>query len=195
MVELLVVLAVIGILGALAAPSFKQMTAKWRIKNTAQAMLSSYQLAMAEAMRRGGTSNVGSNVVIRKNLSSDTRFTGGTCTGAEDDAYSGKWNCGWHVFWDANGNQVYDTGDELLQSVPATPETAVLVYGADGDPGGHHGDHEIVTRRGGPYDSVPFTATVYSQIYGYAADMSTVVCKSAVGSFKIVKGYGSTACF
>lgn len=92
MIELMVVVAILAILAALAAPSFTPIIERWRVRDTAESLTSTLYFARSEAIKRGG------NVIITKNADS------GTCTAAETT----EWNCGWHVYFDANGNGAYN---------------------------------------------------------------------------------------
>lgn len=51
-VEMLIALAILGIIAALALPSFQQMLDNARVRGTADAIMSGLQLARAEAIRR-----------------------------------------------------------------------------------------------------------------------------------------------
>ena len=53
-IELLVVVSIVAILAALAAPSFTPMIERWRVRQTAEALQSSIYLARSEAIKRGG---------------------------------------------------------------------------------------------------------------------------------------------
>ena len=51
MVELLVVLAIIGVLIAIASPSMARFIAEWRVKDAANTLIGQLQLARIEAIR------------------------------------------------------------------------------------------------------------------------------------------------
>lgn len=95
-IELMVVVAIVAILTALAAPSFQPLIERWRVRDAAEGMTSTMYLARSEAIKRSG------NVIIIKN---PDNYLGSTCatTGLTD------WSCGWRVFFDANGS-----GDQTL---------------------------------------------------------------------------------
>lgn len=69
-IELMIVVAIVAILAALAAPSFTPLIERWRVRDAAETLTSSLYLARSEAIRRGG--------------------------GITIDA-SGGWNTGWKV--------------------------------------------------------------------------------------------------
>jgi len=53
-IELMVVIAIVAILAALAAPSFTPLIERWRVRQTAESLTSSLYLARSEAIKRGG---------------------------------------------------------------------------------------------------------------------------------------------
>jgi type IV fimbrial biogenesis protein FimT len=179
-VELLVVLAIVGILAALAVPSFKPLTQKWRVKDTSEAFAASFYLARTEAMRRGG------QIVLRKNLGADAQA--GHCPLA-DDSNKRSWNCGWKVFWDANGDGKFlntaTDGDELLQSVPAPRETHVQMTSDK--------DYLTFDRWGqvnglGAVGVVIAPNTPNTSAADTSAAATSTVCISAGGRLKTVRG-------
>ncbi|MFN9476627.1 MAG: GspH/FimT family pseudopilin [Acidovorax sp.] len=89
-IELMVVVAIVGVLTALAAPSFTPLIERWRVRDAAESITASVYLARSEAIKRGG------NVVIRKNDS-----TAPTCNNGTGPT---QWGCGWNVFADVNAN-------------------------------------------------------------------------------------------
>jgi len=82
-IELLVVIGVLGVLFALALPSFQSLFERFRVRQTVEGLQSTMYYARSEAIKRGG------NVVVAKQ----------TCSGGND-----IWNCGWVVCTSTNGN-------------------------------------------------------------------------------------------
>lgn len=118
----MVVVAIVGVLTALAAPSFTPLIERWRVRDAAESITASVYLARSEAIKRGG------NVVIRKFNSGDTT-NAPTCTNGTGAT---QWGCGWEVFADVNANGVRNacvstaTPNECpIQTV--TPPTRVTV--------------------------------------------------------------------
>lgn len=104
-VELMVVIAIMAVLAALAAPSFQPLIEKWRVNDAREAMTSTLFLARSEAIKRGG------NVVLQKTA------LGADCPHASTTE---NWACGWFVYVDTNGSGAYDAGvDELVRMFPA----------------------------------------------------------------------------
>lgn len=106
LVEVLVVVAILGILTAIAMPSFTSTIRRFRADAIRDDLLASLQLARSEAIRRG--------------LPDTTRITvtrtpaAAPCTAVTTTA--GVWSCGWQIYQDNNNNQVFDAaGDVLIQ--------------------------------------------------------------------------------
>lgn len=113
----MIVVAIMAILVALAAPSFTPLIERWRVRDTAETLTSSLYFARSEAIKRGG------NIIIAKNPNS------GTCTTATGNT---QWGCGWRIFFDVNGNRVQDacvpanTPNECDLQVTAAPTRLTL---------------------------------------------------------------------
>ena len=67
LVELLITVAVVGVLTLLALPSFNQWIANTKIRSTTESVLAGFQLARAEAVRL--------NRGVRMTLNADTSWT------------------------------------------------------------------------------------------------------------------------
>jgi len=83
-VELMVVVAIVAILASLAAPSFKYLVERWRVRDAVEAMTTTLYLARSEAVKRGG------DVVVAQG-------TDGACE-------TGEWRCGWTVSSGSGGD-------------------------------------------------------------------------------------------
>lgn len=106
-IELLVVISIVGVLAALAVPSFTPILERWRIRQAVESMTSTIYYARSEAIKRGG------RVVIQK-LPNNTNG----CTTANNNQ---DWDCGWFVCENTNDNSTCDAGEPVLQryDVPA----------------------------------------------------------------------------
>lgn len=93
MIELMVVVAVMAILIALAAPSFTPLIERWRVRGAAEALTSTVYYARSEAIKRGGS------VIVEKNPNAAGCVTATALT---------EWGCGWHIYFDVNGNGSQD---------------------------------------------------------------------------------------
>lgn len=98
--ELLVVIGIMAILSALAAPSFKTLIDRWRILQVVDAMKMTMFYARSEAIKRS------SDVFIGKIPNSSST----QCTTANTKS---DCDCGWVVYIDANSNSKWDAGEEI----------------------------------------------------------------------------------
>jgi type IV fimbrial biogenesis protein FimT len=102
LIELMVVIAIAAIISGLAAPSFSKMLNANRIQTAASALQGDMSYARTEAVRRGMW------VAI--------------CPSANQtscDTTSTAWQNGWIVFYDANGNGVYNSSNDTILRVRA----------------------------------------------------------------------------
>lgn len=96
LMELMVAMAITAILVMQAVPAFSGMLRSLRLSAAASAYFSSASLARSEAIKRN------SRVVLCKSAL-------GTACNA-----TGGWDQGWIVFHDANGNAMWDEGEDLV---------------------------------------------------------------------------------
>lgn len=101
LIEVLVVIAILGVLAAIAGPSFTPTIERWRVKQAAEAITSTIYYARSEAIKRGG------QVAIQK-IANNTNG----CTTAVNKT---DWDCGWFVCEDTNGNGSCATTEPVLQ--------------------------------------------------------------------------------
>lgn len=111
----MVVVAILAILAALAAPSLVPILERWRVRQAVEEMTATYSLARSEAIKRAGI------VTVRK-----SNLDAAQCPQASGTP---DWSCGWVVFVDLNGNGALDSGEETLRVTPAF--AAVSVKNAD----------------------------------------------------------------
>lgn len=98
-IELLVVVAILGVLAALAAPSFSETVKRYRVNSIREDLFSSIQWARSEAVRRRAPVTF-------------ARITGcGAGLTTVDD-----WDCGWNAFIDTNNNATLDAAEPVLRS-------------------------------------------------------------------------------
>lgn len=103
LLEALVVLALLGTLMALAAPSLTELRQKHQMQSQAERLLGSLMLARSEALRR------------QQRVTLCLRSAGDFC------AAEGRWGQGWVVFVDANDNAVRDANEPVLQVQESVP--------------------------------------------------------------------------
>jgi type IV fimbrial biogenesis protein FimT len=104
LLEALVVLLLLGILVALAAPVMSDLQARHRLHAQAGAWLDSLVLARTEALRRQ------QRVTLCSRGGNTT-----TCDG------SSEWQNGWLVFADDNDNAAFDAGEALIETHDPLP--------------------------------------------------------------------------
>ena len=93
LIELLVTIAIAGVLLAIAVPSMTQFLDSTAIRSACSELTDSIGLARAEGIRRSAPIN-------------QLVYFGRSC--------SGTYNDGWMVFLDADGDKCYGTGDTLI---------------------------------------------------------------------------------
>jgi type IV fimbrial biogenesis protein FimT len=100
--ELMIVLVVIAILFALATPSFRDFTRSNQVTSANNDLVTAFNLARSEALRRSTGVTVCSS-------------TNGTSCGSAAD-----WGSGWIVFEDAAGTGLIASDDKVVQKWSAT---------------------------------------------------------------------------
>ncbi|MDB5827147.1 MAG: N-terminal methylation site-containing protein [Variovorax sp.] len=105
----MVVVSIMGILAALAAPNFRNVIDNYRVRRATEDLISTIYLARAEGIKRGG------GVVLRKSGSAG-------CSGS---GQTEQWECGWFVFVDSNANKVIDPGEETIQTAAAASGVSI----------------------------------------------------------------------
>ena len=98
LIELLVTLAIVAIVAVIAAPSLQNFVLNNRIRSQTAALTSSLAFARTEAITR--STRV---VTCPRPVSNQCK-----CSGK-------KWELGWHVFVDSDGNSKCDSDDNLLE--------------------------------------------------------------------------------
>lgn len=116
-IELLVVVSIVALLAALAAPSFTPLIETWRVRQATESLQSSMFYARSESIKRGGQ-------VVMQKIPNNTDG----CSSATNNA---DWDCGWIVCHDIGNNGACDAGDTLLQRV-ATPSRVQVSRTAGG---------------------------------------------------------------
>lgn len=99
LIEMMVTIAIMGILLAIGLPSFQQLIVNNRIVTNTNEMIADLAMARSEALKRGG------NVVVTVCATTD----GSSCSGASD------WSGGRLVFVDAGTVGSVDSGDVVLR--------------------------------------------------------------------------------
>lgn len=106
LLELLVGVAILGIVLALAIPGYRQVTASNQLYSAANELLMSFKLARSEATRRSGR----------------VTWCRGDNTGCDNNSLDG-----WIIFQDLDRDSNLDAGEDVLQVYGALPPIVNLV--------------------------------------------------------------------
>ncbi len=118
LIELMVTIAVAGILAAIAVPSFKSTIQNNRLTTGANELVTALNLARSEAIKRGMT------VTVRKVDSNSKTKSSSTA----------NWEAGWDVFTDADSDGNFESGDTFIRNF--APLNASYTLRGDGGTSG-----------------------------------------------------------
>jgi type IV fimbrial biogenesis protein FimT len=113
LIEILVALSILGVLAALAAPSFTETIRRFRGEAIRDDLVASLQVARSEAITRSRSDTT--RVTMAR------MPTSGPCT----TATNGDWSCGWQIFQDNDNDQVFNNADVLIQQTDNRPGFSV----------------------------------------------------------------------
>ena len=171
LLEVLVVIAIVGVLAAIAAPSFTPTIQRYRIKQAVEDMTATLYLARSEALKRGG------NITVLKNNVNTSECPQAT-TAAE-------WGCGWRVFVDTNDNGTQQAGEETL--LVTQPTTGVNFVNTD-----NAGPARFRVDRWGQINGLGAQGFVVSPVgVGISSPLVTSLCVSSGGRIQARKGDAS----
>lgn len=105
-IELMVVIAILGVLAALAAPTFFSTLQRSAMTSAVNTFLSDIRYARGEAIKRGGAV-----VMCRSNAPENATPTCNTGSGTNANG----WVSGWVIFQDVNNNADFNAGEPLLR--------------------------------------------------------------------------------
>jgi type IV fimbrial biogenesis protein FimT len=99
LIELMVTLAILAVLLAIAAPSFRDFLLDSRMSAESNEFLTALQFTRSEAVKRNGTVSM--------------------CSSGDGEgcANSGNWAQGWIVFVDLDGDGAFDSGSDTILRV------------------------------------------------------------------------------
>ncbi|WP_228894453.1 GspH/FimT family pseudopilin [Acidovorax sp. Leaf73] len=176
LVEVLMVVSILGLLVALALPSFQPLIERWRVKTTIEELQSSLYFARSRAITNGG------NIVLVKN------DVFGSCVSTGND----DWSCGWRIYIDQNrdGNQATctpaDTTECTIQE--STPSPSTLLAVAPNDNGRLFMDRSgrVTNKDGAIFNNLSMDVIAKDRML---TDLSTRrLCITGPGKYKQVKG-------
>lgn len=93
LIEVIVTIAIVGILASISGPSFSQMMRTNEVSSLSIEFVSALRLAQSESIRRG------------------TRITVAPYTSS-----SGEWKSGWDIFEDTANYGIKNTGEEIIKT-------------------------------------------------------------------------------
>lgn len=163
LVELMVTISILGILAALAAPSFSDSIKRYRVNAIKDDLIASMQIARSEAIRRGLPV-----FLIR------TTNCGATLTTSE-------WTCGWSVVVDTDSN---GTASAAELATPIQISTVPIGYDVV-----HPGRGiQMIFNRWGQMQGVGERLVITNSDDGIAGAATTTACISSGGRIREVKG-------
>ena len=115
LLELFIIIGILGLTMAFAAPSLSTMISNNRITSDASDFAGALQFAKAEAVAR-----INPVIVCKKNTASDGCIA------------SGDWSQGWIVFSDTNGNGGVDAGTDMVLLVHEALDARITFGGTPG---------------------------------------------------------------
>lgn len=122
LVELMVVIGIIALLTALAAPSFKNLIQSNAMSSAVNTFMADMRFARSEAMRRGG------GVVMCR---SDAPEAASPSCGSGSGPGGNGWVSGWFIFHDIDADGVRDSTDTVLRvQAPLTMLDSIVETGA-----------------------------------------------------------------
>ncbi|MGB5333027.1 MAG: GspH/FimT family pseudopilin [Woeseiaceae bacterium] len=115
--ELMVTVAIVGVVLAFGVPNMRQFNQNAKMTGTANDLHAAFHLARSEATRAK------TNITLC--ASSDSTTANPTCTGT--------WDQGYIVFVDLDGDIAVDGDDSILRAQPAIADGVILVAENDSD--------------------------------------------------------------
>jgi type IV fimbrial biogenesis protein FimT len=158
-IELMVATSIVAILAALAAPAYRNLLDSYRVRRAVEDLSASLYLARVEAIRHGK-----SIVLLRL----------GPQDGCSGSSATGRWDCGWILFLDRNGNGALDEGELLQRSAPAH---GVAIR--------HSGDNNRLTIR--RWGVLPIFGFAFEPASG-SATHARVLCSAGGGRLRSAEG-------
>lgn len=166
LIELMVTVSVLGVLMAIALPSFLPLLERWRVRQVSNALENSLYYARSEAMKRGG------NVTMEK-----IGNTAGTCQNASTTQ---DWGCGWVICHDANNNGTCNATETKLQEVRLSGTVNTMRKPS--------GKSLKFDRYGMTNGANILSFTLSPERTGIATDSTATLCLAAGGRIRVLSG-------
>lgn len=175
MIEVLVAIAILGILTALAIPNFTATIKRYRVNAIRDEISSSLELARITAMTQGV-----SVFLVRNPACAGVNFSG-----------TRDWSCGWRVIADTNRNEAI-SATAPVGTVPMPPDRDTLLQTTSVPTGFvllHNGTgaSSITINRWGQIAGTGHNFIVTPENYIAAHDPSSVTCITSGGRIRYIK--------
>jgi type IV fimbrial biogenesis protein FimT len=161
LIEIMVSLAVLGVLIAVAIPSFSNTIKRYRINAIRDELITSLQFARSEAIRRGVQI-----IIVRKTVN---------CVFDVPD--SQDWHCGWHLVVDTNNNGNVNASEEVIQNT-LIPAGYMLGHPNAGSPS------KIIANRWGQFSPLANRFVISPTATGVADPETITICISSGGRIR-----------
>ncbi|MGE8448000.1 MAG: GspH/FimT family pseudopilin [Comamonas sp.] len=168
-IEVMVVVALIGIALAIAVPSMAALIRSNRTTSEISTLVSSIRMAKSEAIKRGSAVQICSTT------------DASTCSGTN------VWNTGWLIYVDSNGNGSLDSGEEIITTEQAFKYAHTLLASSNSE--------KIDINRDGFAVNLPSTGKIIYTLTTSPADNNAKRCLSIDLSGNAVVGrHGDANC-
>jgi type IV fimbrial biogenesis protein FimT len=178
LIELMVVVAIMAILTAVAAPSFVRVVQSSTMSSNVNTFLADLRFARSEAIRRGG------GVVMCR--SDDPEAVNPVCGSGSGPGGNG-WVSGWIIFHDLN-----NSGTKTALEPPLRIQAAITSMDSIVESGGSSSTKFRFTATGRMLNLNSATSIQFGG-GNYAADVQRMVCVNLGGRARIA-GNGNSAC-
>lgn len=165
--ELMMVIGIVGILTAVALPSFTETIRRYRVSSARDGLVASINFARIEAIRNG------TQVVIERSPAS------AACSVAPTVA--SDWGCGWTVYVDRNFNLAQDPLELSIQNI-AEPRGVAVTHP------GNAGQVRLVINRWGQPGTVGDSFIFFPADQGIGAASTSTTCINAGGRIRNLSG-------
>jgi type IV fimbrial biogenesis protein FimT len=163
LIEIVVCVAILGILIAIAMPSFNNTIKRYRINAIRDELTASMQFARSEAIRRG------TQIIIARNTSN--------CVFNVPD--SQDWHCGWRLVVDSNNNGTVNATEEVIQNTGLS-NGYMLGHPNAGSPS------KIIANRWGQFTPLANRFVVSPIATGVSDSETTTICINSGGRIRYI---------
>ena len=163
LIEVMVSLVVLGVLIAIAIPSFSNTIKRYRISAIRDELTASLQMARSEAIRRGV------QIIVMRN----------TVNCVFDMPDSQDWHCGWRLVVDSNNNGNVNASEEVIQNT-LLPTGYMLGHPNAGSPS------KIIANRWGQISPLANRFVISPIATGVADPETLTVCIGSGGRIRSI---------